>query len=386
MHLKLNSLQKLLDRTLDEERHGQELKAEIGRVLGPVVVTEGRLHEVVAAANDRLDVLTRTGRIDALEWESRLTPKWLDHRDPEIRKFAARIVPERFLSRAANDRSPEVRAAAAGRLSLNAIREMIKRFPKDDGLRAIFRQKKLHEAGIKKPAQQPIGHDPTKDKERLGDTVRTGQGPELTEAWYQAQAQNLMYEYGKNIEHSWEEIAVHRYCVSLRETSGVEVDEMKLLKNVQRLIKEKEDMALKRDALNETLTWLKGQAEHELIEEGMMPEFKEQVDEVWTLVESQLTRDQYLERAARVFQIKESIMPLGIRKYRLGEGNAKQTLVPCVGWLPHHGSFRPVDERALDVFCENWNRRQAQAGEPMRLEWTVHPSDQGKVGFTCILK
>ena len=386
MHLKLNSLQKLLDRTLDEDRHERMLKAEIGRVLGPVVVTEGRLHEVVAAANDRLDVLSWTGRIGALEWDPRMAPKWLDHRDPEVRKFAARIVPERFLSKVATDRNPGVRAAVAGRLPLNAIREMIKRFPKDDGLRAIFRQRKLHEAGVKKPAEQPMGQDPTKDKERLGDTVRTGKAPELTEAWYQTQAQRLMYEYGQNIEYAWEEIAVHRYCVSLKETSGVKVDEAKLLKNVKRLIKEKEDMALKRDALNETLVWLEGRAEEELMEEGMMPEFKEQVDEVWSLVEGGLTRDQYLEKAARVFQIQESIMPLGIRKYRLGEGNAKQTLVPCIGWLPHHGSFRPVDERALDVFCENWNRRQAQSGEPMRLEWTVHPSDQGKVGFTCILK
>lgn len=386
MHLKLDSLQKLLDRTLDEERHGRELKAEIGRVLGPVVVTEGRLHEVVAAANDRLDVLARTGRIGALEWEPRLTPKWLDHRDPEVRKFAARIVPERYLPKAANDRNPEVRAAVAGRLPLNAVREMIKRFPRDDGLRAVFRQRKLHEAGVKKPTEQPLGHDPTKDAERLGDTVRTGKAPELTEAWYQAQAQRLMYEYGQNIEYAWEEIAVHRYCTSLKATSGVEVDEAKLLKNVKRLIKEKEDMALKRDALNETLAWLEGRAEQELIEEGMMPEFQETVDPVWALVEGGLTRDQYLEKAAKVFQIQESVMPLGIRKYRLGEGNARQTLVPCIGWLPHHEGFRAVDERALDVFCENWNRRQQQAGEPLRLEWTVHPGDAGKVSFSCILK
>jgi len=386
MHLKLDSLQKLLDRTLDEERHERVLKAEIGRVLGPVVVTEGKLHEVVAAANDRLDVLAHTGRIGALEWDPRMAPKWLDHRDPEVRKFAARIVPERFLPKAANDRNPEVRAAAAGRLPLNAVREMIRRFPNDDGLRSIFRHRKLHEAGVKKPTEQPMGRDPTKDKERLGDAVRSQKAPELTEAWYLSQAQRLMYEYGQNIEYAWEEIAVHRYCSSLKETVGLDVDEAKLLKNVKKLIKEKEDMALERDALRETLAYLEGQAEQELIEEGRMPEFKEAVDEVWSLVEGGLTRDQYLEKATRVFQIQESLMPLGIRKYRLGEGNAKQTFVPCVGWLPHHGSFRPVDERALDVFCENWNRRQAQAGEPMRLDWTVHPSDQGKVGFTCILK
>ena len=77
---------------------------------------------------------------------------------------------------------------------------------------------------------------------------------------------------------------------------------------------------------------------------------------------------------------------MSIRKWRMAEGSARQTRVPCIGMLPHKGGFRAVDERALDMFCEAWGRQQALVGEPFRLEWVGHPSDVNKIGFTCILK
>ena len=387
MHLKLDSLQKLVKNTLNEERLAGELKAEIKRVLGPVIVTEGRINEVVAAANDRLDVLDRTGRAGGLStWEPKVTARWLDHTDPEVRKFAARVVPERYLGRVSDDRSPTVRAAVAARVPLSVVREMMKRFPRDDQLRAIFRHRKLHEAGITQPKAQPMGHDPADGKERMGDAARTGQGPELSEAWYHQQAMKFMHDFGQNIEYAWEEVAAHRFCASMKATSGVEVDEAKLLKSIKELIKEKEDMALERDALSETLDWLERQEEQEVLAEGALPEFKESIDPVNDLVHAGLTREQYLAKAAQVFSVQNSMLPLGIRKYRLGEGNARQTFVPCIGKLPHSGGFRAVDERALDTFCEGWTKRQQQVGEPLVLGWSVHPTDVSKVSFSCTLR
>lgn len=387
MRLKLSELQKLVNSTIDQANAADELKLEIGRVLGPVVVTEGKLAEVVAAANDRLTVLEHTGRIGAIGFDPNITSKWATHVDPEVRKFVARVCPEKYLLKFGYDKNPEVRAAAAGRMSLNAIKEMIKRFPKDDSLRAIFRQKKLVEAGVPKPEVKPMGHDPVDGKERLGAAVKTASGPELSETWYDDTAQRLMSTYGRNIENAWEETAVKRFCASTKATSGVEIDEAKLLKSVKNLIKEKEDMTLERNALKETLSWLNQREDEELLAEGIIPDVMvEAVDPVEEMVRAGLTGEQFLEAAAKLFKIQEGLLPMGIRKYRLGEGSARQTLVPVIGMLPHKHGFRAVDEKALDTFCEAWSKRQQIAGEPLRLEWTYHPTDVNKIGFTCILK
>jgi hypothetical protein len=384
MRLRLSELQKLVNSTIIEHEAASELKEEIRRVLGPVIVTEGNLNEVVAAANDRLDVLSRTGRIAAVEFDPNITVRWATHVDPEIRKFVARVCPEKYLVKFSYDKSPEVRAAAAGRMPLNAVREMIKRFPSDDGLRAIFRQKKLTEAGIKQPGKQPMGIDPAANAKRFGDAAKTQFGPELSDAWYREQARRLMLQFDNNIEYMWEETAVRRFCASTKATSGVEIDEAKLLKNVKQLIKEKEDMALERNALKETLAWLEKKEDDGFLTEGVIPNANEQVDPVEEI--SHLNGERLIEAFNKLFRVQLGMLPLGIRKYRLGEGNARQTLVPVVAILPHNYGFRAIDERVLDAFCEAWTKRQQLQGEPFRLEWTIHPTDANKIGFTCILK
>jgi hypothetical protein len=49
--------------------------------------------------------------------------------------------------------------------------------------------------------------------------------------------------------------------------------------------------------------------------------------------------------------------------------------------LPH-GHLRQVDERALDLFVEHWNGRQALAGEPIKLSWDPDPASADAVGFS----
>jgi hypothetical protein len=389
MRLKLDELQKVVKRTIDEEKAVDALKAEIGRVLGPSVVTEGRLLEVVMSANDWLDVLERTGRSSRLDWRPSATASFLDYRDPEVRKFAARVCPEKFLPKMVNDKSSVVRAAVASRLNINGVREMIRRFPKDDQLRAIYNsKKKLVESGVKQPEKEPMGIDISKGAERLGDAVKQKQGPELSEAWYHQHAMQFMHQYGQNIEYAWEELAVHRFAASLRATSLMEVDEKKLLKCIKDLIKEKEDNTMERNALKETLSFLKVQEDQELLAEGMIPDtgLNEESDPVRDLVYGGLTGEQFVEGVKKLFRVQLSTMSASLRKYRLGEGNAKQTLVPCIGMLPHTLGFRAIDERCLDTFCEAWSRQQELEGEPLRLEWTNHPADVNKVGFTCILR
>lgn len=386
MHLKLDSLQKLLDHTIIEEQLTAGLRAEVSRVLGPAVIVEGKLDNIAIAANDRLDVLDRTGRSGGLSWDVKTTSRWINHANPEIRKLAARTVPERLLGRLTIDRHAGVRAIVASRVPLGTVREMVRRFPTDDQLRSMLRSRSVHEAGVPKPKTIDMGHDPTKDKKPMGQSTRSPAGPDPSDLWYKEQALRLMREYGGNLEYAWEETAVRRFCASSRSTSGVEIDEAKLLKNVKDLIKKKEDNAMKSDALKETMEWLDQQEALEELQENAIPQFRETVDPVADLLSRKLTTEQYLSSSAHVFRIQESIMPLGIRKYRLGEGNAHQTMVPCIGMLPHSRGFRAVDERALDVFCETWNKKQGQEGEPLRLMWSAHPGEVGKISFTCSLR
>jgi regulator of replication initiation timing len=387
MRLTLDSLQKVVARTLDEEKASAALKGEIKRVLGPAVVTEGKLEEVAANANSWIDVLERTGRDGRFDFLSTVTTGFLDHRHPEVRKFAARVVPERFLGKLTTDNDSAVRAAVAQRVPLAAVREMMKRFKNDDQLRTIYRKRKLHEGGLAQPKVEPMGLDvPAPDAKRLGDAAKTPPGPELSEAWYNQHAHRFLHDFGRNIEYAWEPLAVRRFASSLKATSGVEIDEAKLLKTIKELIKEKEDLAMERNALRETLTWLDKQANKEQLDESVLPELDEVDDPVRKLVNAGLTGEQYVEQAKVLFRVQESQLPRSIRKYRLGEGNTAIVTVPCIGYMPSGKAFRAIDERALDVFCESWTKRQQLVGEPIRLEWVQHPGDQSKVCFTCVLK
>jgi regulator of replication initiation timing len=393
MRLNLGELQAVVKRTLDEERAVEALKQEIKRVLGPAVIIEGKLEEVTASANAWMDVLDRTGRSSNMDFTPLVTTGFLDHRHPAVREFAARVVPEKFLGKLTKDPESRVRHIVASRVPLPVVREMLKSFKNDDELRLIYkRRKKLHEAGIAQPKVEPMGHDPGIEgrlSEPMGKSAKQAPVPDLSENWYKHMAWRLMHEYGRNIEYAWEELAVRRLCSSIRATSLVEVDAAKLLKHVKDLIKEKEELAMERNALRETLAWLDKQAEQEKLDEALnentLPELKEVDDPVRALVESRVTPEQFIEHAKVLFRIQEGQLPMAIRKYRLGEGNTKVTAMPVIGWLPHGGSFRAIDERALDMFCEHWNKRQAADGEPVRLKWSTHPTDISKVGFSAML-
>lgn len=386
MRLKLDALQRVVKQAINDERVTVLLRTEVSRVLGPSVLVEGKLERIAEEANDRIDVLERTGRMSRLDFNPAITTRFLDHTNPEVRKFAARVVPERYLARMANDRSPSVRAAVARRMPIGAVREMLKRFPTDDQVRVIYKQKRLAEAGIKQPTEEPLGHDPALEADRLGDVVKQDTSAELSEQWYRDRAVRFMQDYGQNIEYCWEELAVRRYASSLKATSLVEVDEVKLLKAVKDLIKEKEDRCMDRDALKETLSWLKGREERELLSEAAMPIISEESDPVRDLLEGNLTPQGYIDEASRLFRVQEATMPAAHRKYRLGERNARSTSVPVIGRLPHRNGFRALDERALDAYCKNWNERQQLQGEPLRLEWSTHPDEVGKISFNVVLR
>ncbi len=384
MRLKLDALQRVVKRTMTEEKDLDVLREEVKRVLGSKVLTDVKLTEMVKSANAYMDIMERVGKINRLDFKANVVGRYMDHNDPEVRRFAARVVPEKFLGKMITDRATSVRAVVAARAPKETVKEMMKNFPTDDQLRVIFRKRFLSESGIKQPTVVKEPFD-MYGEERLGDSVKQPKGPELSEQWYKDKAFKLMQDYGTNIEYSWEEQACRAFAQHSKMTSGVEIDEAKLLKAVKDLIEEREDRALERDALKETLEWLNGQQEAERMNESVMPVIDEAVSPIEELLEADLGSEIFIDRVNEMFKVRESTLPKGIKKYRLGEGTSVEVNVPVVGMMPE-GADSAKCEKALDKYCESWTKRQALNGEPLKLEWSYNPTQVGKVCFSVILR
>ena len=385
MALRIKELQSIVKNALNEEANVSDLRKEVTRVLGPSVIVEGSLARVAEEANDRLEVLERTGRSRSISFKSSVMSKLIESRSVEARKLAARTLPVNLLKKLMNDSDPSVRALVARQLPTHLVKEMLRRSPEDDQVRDVYRQKRLDEAGLPTPKEQMEPFDYHGEK-RLGDAVKQNDGPELSDVFYETLAHKIILDYGGNIEGGWEETAVHRYVSSTKATSNVDIDEARLYKAVKEQLEEKEDRALERGSLKELAKRLRIEADGENLNEGFSGIIEEEVDQVELLMGTSLSINEFVDRANALFLIKESTAPKAIKKYRVNEGSTGEYNVPCIGTLPHAHGFRPVDERALDMYCKHWNTRQAMSGEPLRLEWSTHPGAMNKISFNVTLR
>jgi hypothetical protein len=187
------------------------------------------------------------------------------------------------------------------------------------------------------------------------------------------------------VEDNWKAPAVKGYCSHLKASFGVDIDEQKLLNAVDELLEEKDDLALKRDELKELARRLRDEARDEVMNEAVMPILTEKNDPVADLLESGVSPEAYIKQVNELFNVKETRVPPGLKKFRIGEAKALET-VPMKAWLPHGYGFRVVDEQVLDLYVERWNTRQVLVGEPIRIEWTPHPGEENAVGFKAILR
>ena len=378
MRLKLKELQKVVEQTVAEEKNLDVLREEISRVLGPSVITDVKLEHLAEGANDRLDVLERTGRMGRLDFKPSVLLKFANNPIAEVRRLVVRITPDHFANQFKNDRDPAVRHAAAKKLPLQLVKEMLRRDPNDDELHQIYHQRKLSEAGLPEPKKQE-GHFDLYG-EKLGDAVKQDSGPELSDLWYTTAAHKAISDYNRNIEGQWDEPWVHRYCSSLRASSGVEIDERKLWKEIQKQLTDRDDRTLKRYGLKEVARRLIESSEDDF------DLYVEELNPVQDLIESDLSSIEYVNKANSVFRIKESIMPPGIKKYRVSEGRRTEFRIPCNGTIPGGKSISRLEEKALDMYVRRWNDVQAQRGEPVRINWTPNPGNASAFSFSAELK
>jgi hypothetical protein len=164
----------------------------------------------------------------------------------------------------------------------------------------------------------------------------------------------------------------------MKVTSNVEVDEKKLLKHIRDLETAHDDRVLKRYELKEVAKHLREGVEFDMPRECI-------IDNVSSnLLSSDMSLSQFIASVNDIFNVRESIMPAGLRKYCITEGASTDTLIPCSAIMPNNGSYD--DERVLDMYVKYWNRLQESCGEPIRISWTNNPTAQNKVTFTVELK
>ena len=383
MKLKLKELQNVAKTTMKEERAVNNLREEIVNVLGPSVNVLGSHNYFASFVNDHLDVLESTGRFPhqgAIRTTTLIEAS--GSKFEEIRKVAARLLPKKFISKFLNDSNSSVRCAAAKRLPYSIIKEAVKFFTDDDQLRTVVQTKRLHEAGLPSPKIIDEPFDMYREGP-LGNAVKTHSLDDLPDSWYERLASKLCKEYGTNLEGQWEEILATRVATSNFATSSSNIDRDKLLKAIYACIKEREDLVLGEGSLRSIV---RGLRKKEYLDESVMPIIDDHIDPVKELLEASLSSSAYVERAEKLFSVKKSYIPAGIKKYRIGEGYNAETEVPMLGRLPNGSSITSTTEKALDVYVDSWNKQQMIKGEPYKLSWNPHPSSINMVGFNLELK
>jgi len=365
MHLKLEELQQVAKKTIKEEQKYATIREELFRVFGPPVMVSKNCERVAEAVNEQLDLFKSSGQeVQRGSVKTSVLVEASLSNSAVVRKVAARLLPVKMTLRLLDDPSSSVRCAAAKRLSYGQIKESLRKFPKDDQLFTIARQKKLHEAGLPKPVVDEEPFDIHGD-EPLGDAVKQFRGSDLSDSWYERLAHKLCTEYGSNLEGNWEETIATRIVASHYATSGVRLDREKLLSAIFDCIEKREEAVIGEGSLKSIAARL---LKESYLDNEIMPVIEERNDPVADLFESNYSSSQYVEEAEKIFSVKKSTVPAGIKKYRLGEGSHKETLIPVNAKIPG-GKMSVTVENALDRYVDSWNKRQALEGEPYRLSW-----------------
>lgn len=225
-------LKKVVDNARDNEKNVAALKLETSRVLGPMIDTECKLTTLAENINDRVSVLQRTGRTTHVGFKPSVVIPFLSHQNDEVRAMAMNLVPQKFVSQYKTDPSSKVRTIVANRSNISVVKEMMRLFPQDDELRAIYRHKSSA-SSIKTLTEA--------SDERLEDLIEDVADDDLTDVWYENTAARLIDTYGKNtVSDVWVTSAVNNMVKHSLATSGVEIDAEMLLDAVYEQLAQKE--------------------------------------------------------------------------------------------------------------------------------------------------
>ena len=363
MSLKVSKLQQIAHSIKKEQDLLESLKLETHAVLGyNVSISEG-LDHACFQINHILDVMQAKGNNDEVVFKTSLAKKMLESKSREARRLAARTIQKNLVANLRLDTDSNVRLEACKRLSYDLVSEVVEFFPNDYELHYIAEQKKNEK-------DDDFLH--LYDDKRLGKAAKPVFQPELSDAWYTTVAKKFLQDYGTNIEYQWEEPLIHRYCSSIKATTGVVVDSKKMYDKIIELIKQKEEEALLKDEKNRI---------------KKLEKFRENVetnvaDELNDLLKSTTSNLQFVSKINQMFEVKTSILPSGIRKY---SSVISEVSLPTKAKIPG-GKLTTLVEKVLDTYVESWNRHQSLRGEPIKISWSSDQFDSSKICFSALLK
>jgi hypothetical protein len=350
MRLKLSDLQKVVKETLKDKQEAETFCNEIKNVFGPSVIAKDDLRSLAEAANEKLDVLEYRGQLNTVNFSRKIAMSMSSHELPEVRKLAARVLPENASAIFLFDNDSSVRLAAAKKAPMKVLEEAKKKFPKDDALNDLFEEKK-------KEYLNAVEASASHNNEDM-----------LSDSWYEGVAKKLIQDYGRTLDTTWVGSAVKQYCSTVRATTRLPVDQLKLIEKMKELL----------DAHDEA------RAEYLEINESFDYQESDQ-DPVDDMMKQTLSPQTFIDKCNEIFQVKYSSLPPAIMKYKLQEGFSLNK-IPVFCTLPHGGAPRRIDELALDSYVRHWNDKQKIKGEPFKINWDLHPDSINKITFKVELK
>lgn len=380
MTLTLKRLQTLAKQTLDETNALDRLRRDVRSAFGPSVIVEGTVLDIADNVNECLDTARVLKRPLNVELKVSTLATYVKHKDASVRKMVASLIPERFLVRMKDDSDAVVRAAVAKRICIGTLFEMCKKYPHDDQLSIIRKQRVISES---------VDLDNFDKAEKLSKASQNTITIELSDAWYEEVARKIMNDYGefsygtpRPLETHWNPLAVRMYCDSMKTTSGVVIDRDKLQKTVDDYIANLEESD---PVYHGTMTdMIKGLKEavrlenkftntsvFEIVEEDTRPEVK-------LASTLNISTIEYIKLFEETYKVAKTEIPAAIRKYRLGEEFAVETKIPMKAIV---GQLNEFKERALDRYVECWNKNQSLHGEPLKIDWSVDPMNENKISF-----
>jgi len=350
MRLKLSDLQKVVKETLQEKKQSQEFCNEIKKAFGPSVVLKDDLQSLAESANEHLDVIEYTGR-GSVNFSRKVAIAMSTHESPEVRKLAARVLPENASTILLFDPKSNVRLAAAKKAKVEVLEEAVKKFPKDVALKDLFEEKKKEKVS----AIESSAHHDSEDM--------------LSDEWYEGVARKLIQDYARTLDTTWQGSAVKQFCSSVRATTRLPVDPSKLMEKMSELLQ-------KHDEARE---------EYLEINESALSQDSTPYDPVDDMMCENLSSQSFIDRCNEVLNVKYAQLPPAIMKFKIQEGfTIKKIPVSCT--LPHGGALRRIDEIALDTYVKSWNDKQRLKGEPFEIRWSPHPDSANKITFKVELK
>lgn len=378
MRIKLRDLDGVVKRAVSEDNALNFICEQFKRAF-PVLVLRGSTETRARELNDHVTMLESRGKLRLLETiDKQVVDKFANSTHTELRKLAARLSENvAVVGALLRDKSSAVRAHAARRAPIKLVESASNTFSFDDELRSILATRK------RELLCEDVDTE-LEEVEKMGDAAKQQDLLELSDGWYEDKARELIADYGRVLDTGWERRAVKSFCDHSKATSGVLVDAEKLYDAVKEQLETAEDERLKElSPLKEMARSLL--ASSKLIVERGEPEPHIPPNPVKELLTANLSTHEFAKRASAFFAVQEAAVPGALKKHRLGEISSGFT-VPVKGRLPRAGGLTSEVERALDKFCEAWNRKTAQAGEPVRIDWSPDPQDITSVSFRAVLK